>query len=503
MATEVFVKCYDFTPTNKGTCSGAGTCSGVDGPCVCSNGFQGPICEIVVCSSVPSTSSGVCTGHGTCIAPNTCSCDGAFFGSNCELLHACNGILANVSTTCTSRGNCTGSDTCSCRAGYFGQFCQLSNCSSIPSNSPSVCSSNGDCIDTNVCSCKFSTTGKNCEINHCFGLSSVSAGVCSAHGTCIRFATCVCQTGYFGENCDITFTCYGFESFDVSNVCSGGGKCVGSDECSCSGDGSSFFGAKCDIRQCFGVLSNDSECNGHGDCFPLVQECLCDRNYRGDNCSLYSCFRRAHDDPKVCREQGKCVAYDDCECFNGFGFSYGGRTCSTFSLNAGSYVAIGLSSAFVIGLLVVVLCVAFFVYYRFRGYIDETLENLKRIVEGNDEEMTEEEDIEMEDIEVLGVEGKKKRKRKEDKSFFDRHPEIYHRPGNGASSERTLFSSSSSSDGSEYGSNEDEMAIDHSLFVDLESSDGDNDAPEVEVDVPESWERELEQLLTDVPKFMH
>ena len=81
------------------------------------------------------------------------------------------------------------------------------------------------------------------ESETCFGISSTDTKVCSGFGKCIGKDWCSCNDGHSGQKCEEAVSCFGKQSTDAT-VCGGRGICRTTDTCSCK-DG--YTGLKCEI----------------------------------------------------------------------------------------------------------------------------------------------------------------------------------------------------------------------------------------------------------------
>jgi hypothetical protein len=205
------------------------------------------------------------------------------------------------------------------------------------------CSDRGICeASSGVCSCSndFDTsngynsagTRGDCgfatqTIQYCPGVIS-----CSAHGKCMNNPTykCDCSDGWTGADCSERLCPQALAWFSLpefNNVahitnyaeCSNAGLCDRSTgECACN---TGFTGAACDRVSCPGASVDTDSCNGHGKCLDMnalaalatvngdlsnstygetpnnpatwdafrLFGCLCDAQYTGYDCSLYTC----------------------------------------------------------------------------------------------------------------------------------------------------------------------------------------------------------------------
>jgi len=158
--------------------------------------------------------------------------------------------------------------------------------------------------------------------HECFGKSicrNNMSEVCSGHGKCVNYNKCHCDKGYYGEECQFT-TCFGTNSTHP-NVCNGRGICIEKDTCSCSTYPSTptlWGGPECQYPKCFGKLSTENGvCSNHGNCI-APDECQCNSGYAGDFCQLAICFGKVSNDPTVCSSRGYCTQPNQCICNEGY-----------------------------------------------------------------------------------------------------------------------------------------------------------------------------------------
>jgi len=148
----------------------------------------------------------------------------------------------------------------------------------------------------------------------CFGKNQFDSQVCSGSGYCIRTDECICQENRFtGPQCE-TPICFG-QSAREPHVCNGFGTCTGPDQCACRLENS---GRTC--AQCFGAPS--VQCSGHGVC-EARDQCVCQRGYTGFECQYPICNGTISTSSKVCMNRGTCQSPDTCQCKEG----YLGRNC--------------------------------------------------------------------------------------------------------------------------------------------------------------------------------
>ena len=142
-----------------GTCSGHGTCSALNGTCLCDAHWSGQGCEnfhrpialhddglggrssgpserIIWVDSIrtagrsspPCAGRGNCSGHGMCLR-GVCKCDEGWSGVGCHE-RACSAVHC-----AGGRGRCV-RGACRCRSPWLPPLCELGRC-------PSDCSNNG------------------------------------------------------------------------------------------------------------------------------------------------------------------------------------------------------------------------------------------------------------------------------------------------------------------------------------------------------------------------
>ncbi|EFC39512.1 predicted protein [Naegleria gruberi] len=161
----------------------------------------------------------------------------------------------------------------------------------------------------------------------CYGISNTSAAVCSGFGKCLKNDTCTCDASHSGAKCENTITqpsqpvimCYGISNTSAA-VCSGFGKCLKNDTCTCD---SSHTGSKCENTipiVCYGILSTSpSVCSGFGTCLKN-DTCTCDSKHTGVKCEnviaqpVIVCYGILSSSPSVCSGFGTCVKNNTCTC---------------------------------------------------------------------------------------------------------------------------------------------------------------------------------------------
>jgi alpha-tubulin suppressor-like RCC1 family protein len=77
----------------------------------------------------------------------------------------------------------------------------------------------------------------------CYGILSTEPIVCSGKGICSANDTCSCNEGYLGNKCQVT-QCFGVLSNATASVCSGKGSCIAYNSCYCN---PTYIGTLCNI----------------------------------------------------------------------------------------------------------------------------------------------------------------------------------------------------------------------------------------------------------------
>lgn len=321
-------------------CSGHGLCKdeGSDAFCVCDSGFTDKDCSVEDCPKG-------CSGNGVCDKSTLiCTCNPKFMGAACDK-KACIGCTNgkcldgqcmcnrgwggdNCTTelcpdACGAHGECENDARCVCKDGFTGKGCE------VAPGCPSACSDQGVCKKIpghtgSRCACKPGFAGLACEIEVCPGAKS--GKMCSGHGKCSNKqmlagveSPCSCKIGWVGLKCE-TPVC--------PNACSGHGECdLETKKCTCK---VGFKGTDCGIEGCDkGYMTKDPtkrcqhqyctpiDCNGHGECSPKAQKCVCTPGFTGAGCGVALC-------PNNCNNNGKCRPVAGvknlgmCDCNKGF-----------------------------------------------------------------------------------------------------------------------------------------------------------------------------------------
>lgn len=221
--------------------------------------------EITVVTLVEGTKENAqCSGRGICdTASGVCTCSDYFDTSNGY----------NEPGT---RGDC----------GYATQTIQF--CPGSIS-----CSAHGQCLNnpTYSCTCSDGWTGADCSERLCptglawFALPEgdniahiTTYAECSNVGICDRSTgQCACNTGFTGAACD-RLTCPGATA--VSDGCSGHGQCLDMNSLAALAETNGDL-----ANHTYGDIPNDPET---WDAFRIFG-CLCDAEYEGYDCSLFTC----------------------------------------------------------------------------------------------------------------------------------------------------------------------------------------------------------------------
>nr|CCA25796.1 protein kinase putative [Albugo laibachii Nc14] len=254
--TECLSNYYGGSCTPCRTCNNHGRCNNTivgDGSCICDEGYK-PLSRCSLCA------------EGWDFNPETmaCQCAPQHFGSHCLSCPICaphghcnSGKEGDGRCICdigwSDSNNCVG-----CMSGYFGEDCRLCR----------KCGA-GHCDDgmhgTGRCNCKrgwdSSTDCFDC-VDGFFGPKCLECPQDCGHGVCSSgkngTGQCICNDGW---NIDATPPC---------TTCLYG-----------------YLGPQCQL--CPGFLESDMPCNGHGNCYILNDQavCQCDARYTGSGCEIY------------------------------------------------------------------------------------------------------------------------------------------------------------------------------------------------------------------------
>ncbi len=240
---------------------------------------------------------------------------------------SCSGISVNDTRVCSGNGQCvqtsTGGGACVCNTGYIGEKCAAWTCAKISNTMTTVCSGRGACVAPDRCNCYSGFTGENCQVEPtrpptttaepvrtCFGIRSDFASVCSGYGRCVGTDNCTCNEGRTGKSCE-DWTCNGV-SAKANNTCSGNGYCLPTGVCGCQ---QGFTGKNCEQFTCFGSQPNaPGVCSDRGKCV-AKDKCQCDAGFSGTYCSQWTCDGVFNYNSTVCSGKGKCIAPNNCTCY--------------------------------------------------------------------------------------------------------------------------------------------------------------------------------------------
>ncbi|KAL9654110.1 hypothetical protein ABK040_016009 [Willaertia magna] len=101
----------------------------------------------------------------------------------------------------------------------------------------------------------------------CDGKNHTDTTICSGKGKCVGYNSCTCNAGSYGQFCHLN-RCFGIYS-NQPNVCSGNGVCESNDKCKCN---NGFYGDKCEKSVCWSsMVASD------GRIVKTVASGLCDR----------------------------------------------------------------------------------------------------------------------------------------------------------------------------------------------------------------------------------
>ncbi len=171
ISTESDDPCGGNPCRHGSTCTRLSTGEGFN--CVCSPGFNGPLCEVNVneCADTPCTDGGTCTDG---INGYSCTCQSGLAGYNCEI---------------------------QCPQGLAGPLCQtpLLSCLNTPCFNNGACSQEAAIVS---CACPPTHSGNRCETELVCTLDT-----CLNGGSCTELSgggvECVCGEEFLGDNCEL------------------------------------------------------------------------------------------------------------------------------------------------------------------------------------------------------------------------------------------------------------------------------------------------------------
>ena len=143
---------------------------------------------------------------------------------------------------------------CACKPGFAGLACEIEVCPGAKSGK--MCSGHGKCSNKQMlagvespCSCKIGWGGLKCE-------TPVCPNACSGHGACdLETKKCTCKVGFKGTDCGIEGCDKGYMTKDPTK--------------------------RCQHQYCTPI-----DCNGHGECSPKAQKCVCTPGFTGAGCGV-------------------------------------------------------------------------------------------------------------------------------------------------------------------------------------------------------------------------
>jgi len=291
--------CFGIDSRNSSVCGGFGNCISQD-ECCCVEGAEliGTTCRPIIGGASCTDVFGQC-GFSLCAGSLNffCDCSASIISSfihglNCEFL-ICNGTSQNSNLVCSGHGNCVSTipPSCSCDFGHSGSNCEIFNCTDN-------CNNHGECIASDLCKCDCNDT--------------------------LRYTGDLCQTTVFNDECEpgtkCDFDCTGNESCicvvqdgivqplcaDVSNL-----NCtIDCPFCNTTQDCPDPEPSPPDLPECFGILSNETNvCSGNGQCVD-TDDCGCAECWFGVECSE---FNATCDQVPFCDETAGCNFTEVCE----------------------------------------------------------------------------------------------------------------------------------------------------------------------------------------------
>ncbi|KAM4699918.1 prolow-density lipoprotein receptor-related protein 1 isoform 2-T2 [Discoglossus pictus] len=228
------------------------------------------------------------------------------------------------------------------------------------------------------CRCLPTYDGERCENDQCRDYCK-NGGICAPSLTGIP--TCRCPTGFTGSRC-LQQTC-------TADYCQNNATCTvnlgNQPNCRCLSD---YIGDKCQYRKCSDYCENGGVCQSMAN---GVKQCRCTMAYEGSRCEINRCNRckdgkcSLHSGDVICtcldgRIAKSCLTCDN-YCQNGGTCTYNSQTempecqCSSDMTGPTCEVFVGMTPHSsktasivipIISLIVLILGVGFFVWYRHR-----------------------------------------------------------------------------------------------------------------------------------------
>jgi len=274
-------------------CSGHGTCP--ESECVCSDGWQGPLCD----EEAP-----IC-GINETLIDQTCIANECIFPV----------LGGHEPTVCNGVGMCVykhGEYRCLCESGYkliSGMGCMPLDCYDVDTGA--LCAQ-GECVQGESgyrCKCDtgYVSFGNRCLSTDCVALVDGQPTECSGMGKCVANQyrgvnggsySCKCRDPMMGELCQecneevghvidgscVHESCVDFDEEGEALECGGAGLCEEVAEvfiCACQA-GALPLGRTCVFETCVSDIETMEVCGGHGAC--KVGVCQCERGWKGQLC---------------------------------------------------------------------------------------------------------------------------------------------------------------------------------------------------------------------------
>jgi hypothetical protein len=261
------------------------------------------------CAGKSASDVTVCSSHGNCTAPNTCTCTSGYIGFNCETL-TCFGVAQGNASVCSGHGMCIGVDTCNCTIGYNGSKCELPIC---------ACLNGGICVAPNTCNCTSGYYGSICQyvaqVNITNNTNNTSNSTTSTNNNASN------NTSSNPNNGTSTTTTVNSTNTTITNTTSNNNTTMNNNNTTMNGTDTNNNSTTTIV--CFGKGQNDMvACSGKGKCIEQ-DTCSCLQGYSGQVCEFYTCFGINSTSPSACSGNGMCSSLNVCTCKNGFN----GTTC--------------------------------------------------------------------------------------------------------------------------------------------------------------------------------
>ncbi|KAN0026689.1 hypothetical protein ACTFIV_007679 [Dictyostelium citrinum] len=252
------------------TCSYYGICKNTTGICECDSNHQGDDCSLNFKQCPMGLNSLICSGGSNSCNNQTgiCTCDSSHQGDDCGTIFI--ECLTQNSIPCNGFGDCNNiTGSCSCDSFHQSEDCSIDYNECPVVNSLNCNGLNNLCNNqTGVCTCDDSHQGIDCSLDY-----KPCTDDCSSNGICNnQTSICTCYEAYQGELCQ-------YQIKQCPNNCTTGGDCdtiLGT--CNCY---PLRINNDCSGYECF-----DPNCSEHGICNDMNGLCICDKEYRGENCKF-------------------------------------------------------------------------------------------------------------------------------------------------------------------------------------------------------------------------